>query len=260
MELKNTKFGMLDVKVFKTRKEMGHEAARDVEARLKRIISEKGEATVVFAAAPSQNELLEGLCSADVDWTRVRALHMDEYIGLPKDHPAGFGNFLRRAIFDRLPFKEIHYIADAGEDEKEACAAYSAILEKYPPDIILLGVGENGHLAFNDPPVADFNDPLKVKVVELDDVCRNQQVNDGCFAVIDDVPKKAITLTMSAIMAVPEAVAVVPGMSKARAVDAMLNGPISTECPASILRTHPQSVLYLDSESASTALKINTER
>lgn len=255
MELQITKFGALDVKVFETRKEMGYQAARDVEARLQRIISEKGEATVVFAAAPSQNELLEGLCNGDVDWTKVRALHMDEYIGLPKDAPAGFGNFLRRAIFDRLPFKEVHYIADAGCDEKEACAVYSAILEKYPPDIILLGVGENGHLAFNDPPVADFNDPLKVKVVELDDVCRNQQVNDGCFAVIDDVPKRAITLTMSAIMAVPEAVVVVPGILKARAVDAMLKGPISTDCPASILRTHPRSVLYLDSESASIALK-----
>jgi glucosamine-6-phosphate deaminase len=253
MELISTKTGNLAVKVFDTRGQMGISAAEHTQERLKRIIQKKGEATVMFAAAPSQNELLEVLCKSDVDWTKVRALHMDEYIGLPKDHPAGFGNFLHRTIFDRLPFKEVHYIADAGEDAQEICAAYSGIIEKYPPDIILLGVGENGHLAFNDPPVADFNDPEIVKIVDLDDVCRNQQVNDGCFAKIDDVPKRAITLTMSAIFAVPEAVAVVPGLLKAKAVNAMLNGPVSTGCPASILRNHPQSVLYLDRESASIA-------
>lgn len=255
MELINTKVGNLEVRAFETRGQMGYSAAEDVEKRLQRIIAKKGEATVVFAAAPSQNELLEALCKGDVDWSRVRALHMDEYIGLPKDHPAGFGNFLRRAIFDKLPFKEIHYMADAGDDAQETCKAYSKIIEKYPPDIILLGVGENGHLAFNDPPVADFNDPESVKIVELDEVCRNQQVNDGCFASIDDVPKRAITLTMSAIIAVPETVVVVPGRLKAKAVKAMLNGPISTECPASILRNHPQSTLYLDRESASLAFE-----
>ena len=150
MELINTKVGNLEVRAFETRGQMGYSAAEDVEKRLQRIIAKKGEATVVFAAAPSQNELLEALCKGDVDWSRVRALHMDEYIGLPKEHPAGFGNFLRRAIFDRLTFKEVHYIADAGDDAQETCKAYSEIIEKYPPDIILLGVGENGHLAFND--------------------------------------------------------------------------------------------------------------
>ena len=255
MELINAKIGNLMVRGFETREQMGLSAAEDVEKRLQRIIEKKGEATAVFAAAPSQNELLEALCKSNVDWSTVRALHMDEYIGLPKDHPAGFGNFLRRAIFDKLPFKEIYFMADAGDDAEETCRVYSEIIEKFPPDIILLGVGENGHLAFNDPPVADFNDPKSVKIVELDDVCRNQQVNDGCFAVIDDVPKKAITLTMSAILAVPETVAVVPGRLKAKAVKAMLYGPISTACPASILRNHPQSTLYLDRESASLAFE-----
>lgn len=253
MELYNKELDQLTVRVFETRSEMGLEAARDVENRLKRIIAEKGEATVVFAAAPSQNELLEALTKCDVEWNRVRALHMDEYIGLSKDAPAGFGNFLRRAIFDQVTFKEIHYLADAGDEEEKACKAYSALMEKYPPDLILLGVGENGHLAFNDPPVADFKDPYTVKVVELDDICRNQQVNDGCFSTLDDVPKYALTLTMSAIIKTPETVAVVPGKLKANAIETMLHGPVSTNCPASILRTHPSSVLYLDKDSASKA-------
>ena len=253
MELYNEMVEKLEVKVFETRREMGLNAAKDVEHRLKRIIAEKGEATVVFAAAPSQNELLEELLRCDVDWKNVRAMHMDEYIGLPKEAPAGFGNFLRRAIFDHVTFKEIHYLADAGEEEAKACEAYSALLEKYPPDLILLGVGENGHLAFNDPPVADFEDPHLVKVVELDEVCRNQQVNDGCFPSLEDVPKYALTLTMSAIIQTPETVAVVPGKLKADAIEAMLHGPISTACPASVLRTHPSSVLYLDKDSASKA-------
>ncbi len=253
MEVNNSVVDKLRVRVFDTRREMGHNAAKDVENRLKRIIAEKGEATVVFAAAPSQNELLEELLLCDVEWNHVRAMHMDEYIGLPKDAPAGFGNFLRRAIFDRVTFKEIHYIADAGEEEAKACETYSELLKKYPPDLILLGVGENGHLAFNDPPVADFNDPYLVKVVELDEVCRNQQVNDGCFPTLADVPKYALTLTMSAIINTPETIAVVPGKLKANAVEAMLHGPISTACPASILRTHASSVLYLDKDSASKA-------
>lgn len=253
MELQNKEVENLVVRVFETRSEMGLEAAKDVEKRLKQIINKKGEATVVFAAAPSQNELLEELLKCDIEWNRVRALHMDEYIGLSKEAPAGFGNFLRRAIFDRVSFKEIHYLADAGDNEETACATYSAILEKYPPDLILLGVGENGHLAFNDPPVADFNDPKKVKVVELDEVCRNQQVNDGCFPTLEDVPTHAMTLTMSTIINAPETVVVVPGKLKANAIEAMLHGPVSTACPASVLRIHPASTLYLDKDSASKA-------
>lgn len=253
MELCNKDVDKLTVRVFETRGEMGLEAARDVEDRLNKIIAKKGEATVVFAAAPSQNELLEELTKCKVEWNRVRALHMDEYIGLSKDAPAGFGNFLRRAIFDRVKFKEIHYLADAGAEEEKACQAYTALIEQYPPDLILLGVGENGHLAFNDPAVADFNDPKTIKAVKLDDVCRNQQVNDGCFPALEDVPQYALTLTMSAIIKVPEAVVVVPGKLKANAIKAMLHGPISTDCPASILRTHPSTVLYLDKDSAAKA-------
>jgi glucosamine-6-phosphate deaminase len=256
MKRKELEVGKLTVYVFDTREEMGKAAAQDAEQRINRIIDEKGEAVIVFAAAPSQNELLNELKNADIDWTKVRAMHMDEYIGLPEDHDAGFGNFLRRAIFDALPFKEIHYLTDSQAEPEEICNDYSMLLEKYPPDLVLLGVGENGHLAFNDPAVADFEDPKAVKIVELDDVCRMQQVNDGCFDTFDDVPEKAITLTMSAILSIPEAVTVVPGKTKAEAIDRMLNDGISTECPASVLRTKENAALYLDVESAAPGVSL----
>ncbi len=252
MQTKKLQVGELSISVFDTREEMGKVAAVDAAERINHVIAEKGEATVVFAAAPSQNELLAALKDANIDWTKVRAMHMDEYIGLPEDHEAGFGNFLRRAIFDDLPFKAVHFLY--GKDEPETiCARYSELLEKYPPDLVLLGVGENGHLAFNDPAVADFEDPKAVKIVELDDVCRMQQVNDGCFATFDDVPEKAITLTMSAILSIENAVTVVPGKTKAQAIKNMLHGEITTECPASILRTKENAVLYLDADSAALA-------
>lgn len=256
MEKMQMKIDKLNVHVFETREEMGKIAAKDAALCINQAIATKGEATVVFAAAPSQNELLAALKTFEVDWTKVRALHMDEYIGLPQDHPAGFGNFLRRAIFDYLPFKEIHYLSDTEIDPDENCQRYTALLETYPPDLVLLGVGENGHLAFNDPAVANFDDPLSVKVVELDNICRMQQVNDGCFADLGDVPNKAITITISAIFAIKQTICVVPGKLKAPAVDRMLNDEISSSCPASILRTHDHSSLYLDLDSAKLAFNL----
>lgn len=256
LKRKTLKIDNLTIYVFDSRQEMGQAAAKDAELRINSIIDKKGEATVVFAAAPSQNELLAELKKANIDWTKVRAMHMDEYIGLPEDHEARFGNFLRRAIFDDLPFKSIYYIYEQGAEAEEICLNYSKLLEEYPPDLILLGVGENGHLAFNDPEVADFTDPKAVKIVELDEVCRRQQVNDGCFKDINEVPKKAITLTMSAILSIKEAIAVVPGKNKAKAIERMLKGDISTKCPASILRTKENAALYLDIESAMLAISL----
>ncbi len=240
----------LPVHIFDTRFEMGAAAALDAGARIKRIIAEKGEVNAVFAAAPSMNELLEGLLQQDIDWTKVRAFHQDEYVGIAPDQPAGFGNFLRRAIFDKVPFKEIHYLYCEGSAE-EKCREYSELLKKHPIDLIFLGFGENGHMAFNDPPVADFNDPYMVKIVELDNICRQQQVNDGCFATLSDVPTHAMTMTMSLILSVPEAVCVVPTVRKANAVRDALRGPVTTACPASALRNHPNASLYLDKDSAS---------
>lgn len=254
MKIFSTKVANLPVNVFETRAEMGDAAAKDAAERIKAVIAARGEANVVFAAAPSQNELLAGLVASDVDWTRVRAFHMDEYVGISPDEPAGFGNFLRRAIFDKVPFKETHYLLCKPEDAEAKCAEYTALLRAHPVDVILLGIGENGHLAFNDPSVADFNDPKTVKVVTLEDVCRQQQVNDGCFPTFDSVPKQAMTLSMSFIMSVPQAVCVVPTNRKARAVRDALRGPVATTCPASILRNHPSAALYLDRESAGEIL------
>lgn len=241
----------LPVKIFETREEMGCVAAVDAAKIINKAISENGVANVVFAAAPSQDDLLENLLKQDIDWSKVRAFHQDEYIGIDDKEPAGFGNFLNRAIFDKVNFKEKHYLLCEADKAEEKCQEYTKLLKEYPIDLIFLGIGENGHLAFNDPAVADFEDPKMIKVVELDDVCRQQQVNDGCFATLDDVPKQAMSLTMSFIMSVPHAVCVVPTIRKADAVYNALMGPVTTACPASILRNHEDAVLYLDKDSAS---------
>jgi len=241
----------LPVYVFSTRDQMGIAAAEDAAKRINAIIAKKGEANIVFAAAPSQNDLLENLLKQDIDWTKVRGFHQDEYVGINESEPAGFGNFLDRAIFKKVPFMELHYLLCRADEAEAKCAEYTELLKKYPIDLIFLGIGENGHLAFNDPAVADFNDPKMVKIVELDEVCRQQQVNDGCFATIDDVPRQAMTMTMSYIMSIPEAICVVPTMRKANAVYNALCGEITTACPASILRNHPSAALYLDQDSAS---------
>lgn len=246
----------LPVCVFENRTEMGKAAAKRAAAIINEAIAKKGEANVIFAAAPSQSDMLEALLAEEIDWTKVRGFHQDEYIGLDPSHPAGFGNFMRRYIFDKRPFKSLHFLRCAPGEVEEKCAEYSALLREYPPDLIFLGVGENGHLAFNDPQVADFEDPKQVKVVELDTVCRTQQVNDGCFGALDEVPTHALTLTMSQILSVPRAVTVVPTALKAEAIDRALNGEIATACPASVLRRHQGAELYLDRDSAQKAFAL----
>lgn len=251
METQSKKVVNLSVRAFDTRAEMGKAAAEDAAKRINAIIAEKGEANLVFAAAPSQNDLLENLLKQDIDWTKVRGFHQDEYVGIDANEPAGFGNFLRRAIFDKVPFMELHYLLCEKDKAEQKCEEYSELLKKHPIDLIFLGIGENGHLAFNDPAVADFNDPKMVKIVELDDICRQQQVNDGCFPCLDAVPKQAMTMTMSLIMSIPEAICVVPTIRKADAVHNAIYGEVTTACPASILRNHNSATLYLDADSAS---------
>lgn len=251
MEPVTKKVVNLPVHIFEDRQQMGKAAAADAAKRINAVIRKNGVCNVVFAAAPSQDDLLENLLKEDIDWTKVRGFHQDEYVGIDEKEPAGFGNFLRRAIFDKVPFKELHYLLCDGDKAGEKCEEYTELLKKYPIDLILLGIGENGHLAFNDPAVADFEDPKTVKVVELDDVCRQQQVNDGCFPNLDAVPKQAMSVTMSFIMQVPEAICVVPTIRKANAVYNALCGDVTTACPSSILRNHPNAALYLDRDSAS---------
>lgn len=240
----------LRVRIFETREAMGAAAAADIAAAIRRVLEKKEHCAMIFAAAPSQNEVLSALAAADIDWGRVHAYHMDEYIGLPGDAPQGFANFLRRALFDRVPFGRVCCLDSQGKPEEEA-ARYAALLERDPTDIVVMGVGENGHIAFNDPPVADFRDPVLVKPVELDPVCRMQQVHDGCFPRLEDVPEMAMTLTVPALCRAGEAFCIVPARTKAPAVREMLEGAVDEHCPASVLRRHPRAALYLDGESAS---------
>ena len=243
---------LLKVNVYTSRAEMGAAAAADVKSAILCALEKKDTINMIFAAAPSQNEVLENLArDNEIPWGRVNAFHMDEYIGLDKNAPQGFGNFLRDHIFGIAPFRSVNYIRIDAPDAKEECERYSELLKKNPVDIVVLGIGENGHIAFNDPPFADFNDDKLVKTVKLDEVCRNQQVNDGCFAKIEDVPTHALTLTVPALMAGKELYCIVPAKTKANAVYTTLNGEITPDCPASVLRTHTNASLYLDPDSAS---------
>ncbi len=244
-------FEKLSIEVHPDRLLAGRSAGRAAAEELKRVLAQKGKARMIFAAAPSQNETLGTLVAEPgIDWTKVTAFHMDEYIGLAGDAPQLFSRYLKSRVFDRLPFGRIHLIvgSKSGSDPIRLCEEYSRLLRAEPIDIVCLGIGENGHIAFNDPPVANFNDPETVKIVQLDDACRRQQVHDGCFPDFDSVPKKAITLTIPALMSGACLICSVPGARKGQAVQRMLTGDISTECPASILRTHENCSLYVDRE------------
>ena len=231
---------------------MGRAAARDIKERIMALLSEKSEINMIFAAAPSQNEVLASLASDnDIEWGRINAYHMDEYIGLSADAPQGFGNFLREHLFGLVPFKSVNYIDITATDPEAESERYSALLAENPTDIVVMGIGENGHIAFNDPPVADFNDKRRVKPVRLDDICRRQQVNDGCFEKLSDVPTHALTLTVPTLISAPYLFCIVPASTKAWAVRETLCGSIDEHCPASVLRTHGSAALYLDTDSAS---------
>ena len=249
--MKRWKKDLLTVNVYETRAEMGASAAADIKARILALLETKETINMIFAAAPSQNEVLASLAlDREIPWERVNAFHMDEYIGLSPDAPQGFGNFLKAHIFGLAPFRSVNYIDIAAEDPEAECARYAALLAQYPTDIVVMGIGENGHIAFNDPPVADFEDPKAVKPVLLDEICRNQQVNDGCFASIGDVPKYAITLTVPTLFAGDHLFCIVPAATKAAAVRATLCGEIGESCPATVLRRHQNAVLYLDGDSS----------
>ena len=249
--MKTMQKDLLKVNIYDTRDEMGKAAGADIKACLLSLLEKKETINMIFAAAPSQNEVLYALATdKEIPWNRVNAFHMDEYIGLSKDAPQGFGNFLKDHIFGLADFKSVNYIDISAPDADVECARYSALLKEYPTDIVVMGIGENGHIAFNDPPVADFNDPKAVKPVALDEVCRNQQVNDGCFAKLDDVPKTAITLTVPTLFAGDHLFCIVPAKTKANAVRATLCGEIGEACPATILRRHQSAILYLDGDSS----------
>lgn len=240
------------VKLFDTRDEMGKTAADEAADVIKSLLGKKAEINMIFAAAPSQDEFLRYLAAEPgIDFSRINAYHMDEYIGLAKDAPQGFGNYLKEHIFSKCPFKSVHYLNGQASDAEAECRRYSDMLGRVHIDVVCMGIGENGHIAFNDPRNADLDDPKSVKTVALDDVCRRQQVNDGCFGAFDEVPKTAMTLTVSMLTSADYHFCIVPTGRKAKAAKRMLEGEISAECPASVLRRAPHATLYLDKPAAS---------
>jgi len=242
----------LNVYVYDSRPTMGAAAAAVVAAQLRRLIQSRGKAVGIFASAPSQNEFLAALVEAPgIDWSRVVGFHLDEYLGMDDRAPQSFRRFLIDRLVSRVALREFHGLRGDSANGAIESKRYSDLLRATPPDFAVLGIGENGHLAFIDPPFCNFDDPQRVKVVELDDVCRAQQVNDGAFATIDDVPRHALSLTIPTIMARPRLFAIVPGPAKRQAIKNTIEGPVDTACPASILRRHPDAHLFIDSDSAS---------
>lgn len=253
-QVKELKADKLNVKIYETRIEMGASAAAAVAGKIEELLLKQDFVNIIFAAAPSQNEFLSSLCNQKVHWNRVNAFHMDEYVGLDENAPQRFGQFLKERIFGKVPFHEVHYLDGSNANINEECERYSQLLQQYPTDIVCMGIGENAHVAFNDPHDANFNDPLMVKLVTLDDASRLQQVHDGCFARLEDVPKLAITLTVPSLLHAKSIFCIVPGNKKAQAVYHSINSKVNETFPSTALREHNNATLYLDKDSA-TRLK-----
>ncbi|WP_020602786.1 glucosamine-6-phosphate deaminase [Spirosoma spitsbergense] len=241
----------LQVNIAKNRPELGQLAARAVGDTIRELTRKQSFVNMIFASAPSQNEFLDALVQEhDIDWQRVRAFHMDEYLGLPDDAPQNFGRYLKQRLFDKVSIGEVFYINGNAPDLETERQRYSALLEQYPTDMVCLGIGENCHIAFNDPHVADFNDPDLVKPVQLDQTSRVQQVHDGCFASLEQVPEQALTLTIPALIRAPHLFCMVPGRHKAQAIYHTLVEAISEKYPSTCLRSHPDTTLFIDQDSA----------
>lgn len=250
MMKKILKFKAPKVWVYDEPMEMGRAAADHVEGKLKAAILEKGFANLILATGTSQFQFLDALKEKELDWQKITVFHLDEYLGITDAHPASFQKYLKDRILTEVKPKQVYFLNGSASDIAKEVAYYSQKLKEHPIDIACIGIGENGHIAFNDPPVADFTDPKWVKVVTLDVACRNQQLGEGWFSSLEEVPEQALTLTIPAIMHCKSISCVVPDTRKAEAVYNCLYGKISENCPASILRTHPESVLFLDKASA----------
>lgn len=244
----------LQVNIYETRALMGAAAADAAAGKISELLASKEVVNIVFAAAPSQYEFLTELRSKPIDWSRINAFHMDEYVGVKKDAPQLFGNLLKEVIFDRVPMRNVFYLNGESADLNKECSRYAALLERYPTDIVFLGIGENTHVAFNDPHVADFHDKEIVKIVDLDEKNRLQQVDPNdpcCFDLLEEVPTHAITLTVPALYKSTYAYAIVPGKRKADAILHTLTSTVQEKYPSTIFRTHPNAMLFIDEMSAS---------
>ncbi len=249
--VKHLQAGMMKIEVHPDRATAGAAAARAAANALQELARTRDSIGVIFATGASQLETLAALTrQPKILWNRIRGFHMDEYIGLGPDHPASFRRYLRENLTQKVKMREFYEIDGSALNSERIGRDYGEKLRFADPQLCLLGIGENGHLAFNDPHVADFNDPLDVKVVQLDAVCRQQQVAEGWFENIANVPESAITLTIPALFRVPRLIVSVPGNRKAEIMRRTFEEPITVECPATILRTHPDVTVYLDVDSA----------
>jgi glucosamine-6-phosphate deaminase len=242
----------LSVRIFATAADLAEDVAYQARTILAEAIRARGAATMILAAANSQIAALGALVKqGGVEWERVTLFHMDEYLGIPAEHPASFRRFLRERVAEPLSPRAFHYLEGDCAQPLDECARYAGLLGAQTIDLCLLGIGENGHLAFNDPPVANFADPHRVKLVRLDEACRQQQVGEGHFPNLAAVPQYAFTLTIPALCAARQMLCIVPERRKAMAVRNTLEGPIQTSCPASFLREQPHCTVFLDLDSAS---------
>lgn len=253
--LLETKVDLLPVSIYQTNEIMGQAAAKEATQIIQEAIKEKGKANIIIATGNSQLTFLKSLReTSGIDWSKVTIFHMDEYVGLKAGHSASFPVFLQRHLLDHIPAPAAFFPVLAREGHLESdCADYAALLRDHPADLCAMGIGENGHIAFNDPPFAEFNDPVWVKVVRLDEVSRQQQVGEGHFGSLSEVPTHAITLTIPALLAARHVLCIVPEARKAKAVFDALQGPLTESCPASILRQKPHAHLFLDAEAAAKA-------
>jgi glucosamine-6-phosphate deaminase len=245
----------LRVVVCRDRAELGATAGSEIAAYLRDELRLAPALTGMFASAPSQNETIEALIAEPgIPWSRVHVLHLDEYDGTTAQTAYSFRRYLLDRLVSKVDVGSFDGLRGEVENLERECERYSRVLKANPPSFGLLGIGENGHLAFNDPPFARFDDPAAVRVVELTEKCRMQQVHDATFPTLDDVPRRAITVTIPAIVAIPRLFVMVPGQTKAAAIAATLRDPVSESCPASILRRHPNTTLFVDLDSAANWL------
>lgn len=250
LPVSETRWDDLLTNIYATNEDLGAAAAEEAAAIIPSVLDAHGEANIVVATGNSQLTFLEALRAKPIDWSKVNVFHMDEYLGLEPTHPASFPQFLRRHFLNAITPKAFFPVVSHGRYPEDVCQEYAAALRAHPIDLTALGIGENGHLAFNDPPFAEFNDPAWVKVIRLAEASRRQQVGEGHFKSIDEVPTHAVTLTIPALLSAKRVLAIVPEARKADAVFNSLHGPISEDCPGSILRQTPHAHLFLDRESA----------
>jgi glucosamine-6-phosphate deaminase len=251
-EPRRLRIGNLKLEIYPDGKTAGIAAGKSAAQIIRGLADKRGDIGIIFATGISQLESLKELTSIhDLPWSRVSGFHLDEYIGLPADHPASFRHYLRQNLTECVKMRHFFEIDGTAANPQRECADYAANLRAHSPQLCFLGIGENGHLAFNDPGEADFEDPEDVKIVELEEISRRQQLEERWFKTLAEVPKRAITLTMPAILRVPHLLVTAPGRRKADIVRRTIEQTISTDCPATILRTHPNVTLYLDEDSAS---------